>query len=50
VFSLGFGRDLGTGKILKNKSKDKFYEIQKGQQPKLLKIEEDVEGKWMPIL
>ncbi len=41
VFSLGFGRDLGTGKILKNKSKDKFYEIQKGQQPKLLKITED---------
>jgi queuine tRNA-ribosyltransferase/7-cyano-7-deazaguanine tRNA-ribosyltransferase len=39
VFSLGFGRDLGTGKILKNKSK--FYEIQKGQQPKLLKITED---------
>jgi queuine tRNA-ribosyltransferase len=41
VFSLGFGRDLGTGKILKNKSKEKFYEIQKGQQPKLLKIGED---------
>jgi queuine tRNA-ribosyltransferase len=41
VFSLGFGRDLGTGKILKNKSKNKFYEIKKGQQPKLLKITED---------
>jgi queuine tRNA-ribosyltransferase len=48
VFSLGFGRDLGTGKILKNKilptgrqAKDKFYEIQKGQQPKLLKITDD---------
>jgi queuine tRNA-ribosyltransferase/7-cyano-7-deazaguanine tRNA-ribosyltransferase len=41
VFSLGFGRDLGTGKILKKNSKDKFYEIQKGQQPKLLKITED---------
>jgi queuine tRNA-ribosyltransferase len=41
VFSLGFGRDLGTGKILKNKTKEKFYEIQKGQQPKLLKITED---------
>jgi queuine tRNA-ribosyltransferase len=40
VFSLGFGMDLGTGKILKEKSK-KFYEIKKGQQPKLLKITED---------
>ncbi len=35
VFSLGFGRDFGTGKILKQKS-DSF--IKKGQQPKLLKI------------
>ncbi|MFH1894841.1 MAG: tRNA guanosine(34) transglycosylase Tgt [Patescibacteria group bacterium] len=69
VFSLGFGRDLGTGKILNKKStptpkgvgapkptsspalrqdvgaasvgETKFYEIQKGQQPKLLKITED---------
>ena len=45
VFSLGFGKDLGTGKILKNKSNPpaggKFYEIKKGQQPKLLKITED---------
>lgn len=41
VFSLGFGKDLGTGKILKEKSKSKFYEIKKGQQPKLLKITED---------
>ncbi|MFH1401914.1 MAG: tRNA guanosine(34) transglycosylase Tgt [Parcubacteria group bacterium] len=41
VFSLGFGRDLGIGKILKKKSGDKFYEIRKGQQPKLLKITED---------
>ena len=41
VFSLGFGRDFGTGKILKEKSKSKFYEIKKGQQPKLLKITED---------
>jgi queuine tRNA-ribosyltransferase len=40
VFSLGFGRDLGTGKIL-NEKKEKFYEIEKGQQPKLLKITED---------
>jgi len=41
VFSLGFGRDLGTGKILKEKSKNKFYEIKSGQQPKLLKITEE---------
>jgi queuine tRNA-ribosyltransferase len=41
VFSLGFGNDLGTGKILKNKTKDKFYEIKRGQQPKLLKITEE---------
>lgn len=41
VFSLGFGHDFGTGKILKEKSKSKFYEIKKGQQPKLLKISED---------
>jgi queuine tRNA-ribosyltransferase/7-cyano-7-deazaguanine tRNA-ribosyltransferase len=41
VFSLGFGRDLGTGKILTDKKKNSFYEIKKGQQPKLLKINED---------
>jgi queuine tRNA-ribosyltransferase/7-cyano-7-deazaguanine tRNA-ribosyltransferase len=45
VFSLGFGKDLGTGKILNKKintpAAGKFYEIQKGQQPKLLKITED---------
>jgi queuine tRNA-ribosyltransferase/7-cyano-7-deazaguanine tRNA-ribosyltransferase len=41
VFSLGFGRDLGTGKILTEKTKSKFYEVKKGQQPKLLKITED---------
>ena len=35
VFSLGFGRDFGTGKILKTKT-DSF--IRKGQQPKLIKI------------
>ena len=35
VFSLGFGRDFGTGKILKNKT-DSL--IKKGQQPKLIKI------------
>ncbi|MFA5084262.1 MAG: tRNA guanosine(34) transglycosylase Tgt [Candidatus Paceibacterota bacterium] len=38
VFSLGFGRDFGTGKILKGKSD---YSIKKGQQPKLLKIGND---------
>lgn len=45
VFSLGFGKDLGTGKILNRKinktSGGKFYEIQRGQQPKLLKITND---------
>ena len=35
VFSLGFGKDFGTGKILKNKTKEG---IEYGQQPKLLKI------------
>lgn len=35
VFSLGFGRDFGTGKILKQK---KTEGIEYGQQPKLLKI------------
>jgi queuine tRNA-ribosyltransferase/7-cyano-7-deazaguanine tRNA-ribosyltransferase len=35
VFSLGFGRDFGTGKILK---KQKAEGIEYGQQPKLLKI------------
>ncbi|MDP3052668.1 MAG: tRNA guanosine(34) transglycosylase Tgt [bacterium] len=38
VFSLGFGRDFGTGKILKEKSN---LFIKKGQQPKLLKITGD---------
>lgn len=35
VFSLGFGKDYGMGKILKEKSGAKITE---GQQPKLLKI------------
>jgi len=38
AFSLGFGKDLGMGKILKQKSNLK---IKEGQQPKLLKISED---------
>jgi queuine tRNA-ribosyltransferase len=38
VFSLGFGRDFGMGKILKERSDDS---IGKGQQPKLLRISED---------
>ena len=38
VFSLGFGKDFGMGKILKEKSADS---IQSGAQPKLLKITED---------
>ena len=42
VFSLGFGRDYGTGKILK--SKRKGVGITPGAQPKLLKITED--GVW----
>jgi queuine tRNA-ribosyltransferase/7-cyano-7-deazaguanine tRNA-ribosyltransferase len=37
VFSLGFGKDFGTGKILKEKRKEG---INLGQQPKLLKITE----------
>lgn len=37
VFSLGFGRDFGTGKILKEAAK-KRAKIIIGQQPKLLKI------------
>jgi queuine tRNA-ribosyltransferase/7-cyano-7-deazaguanine tRNA-ribosyltransferase len=40
VFSLGFGRDYGTGKILKERSKAKD-KISLGQQPKLLKITRD---------
>lgn len=38
VFSLGFGKDFGTGKILKQALN---LTIEKGQQPKLLKISED---------
>lgn len=38
VFSLGFGREHGMGKILKEKSQEKIME---GQQPKLLKISDE---------
>lgn len=38
VFSLGFGRDHGVGKILKEKSDEVINE---GQQPKNIKISED---------
>lgn len=38
VFSLGFGRDYGTGKILKEKRADM---IVRGAQPKLIRITED---------
>ena len=38
VFSLGFGREYGMGKILKEKSAEKVIE---GQQPKLLKISDE---------
>ncbi len=41
VFSLGFGRDLGVGKILKEK---RLEEVSQGQQPKLTKITS--EGVW----
>jgi len=39
VFSLGFGRDFGMGKILKKKTINEIIEY--GQQPKLLKISQD---------
>lgn len=39
VFSLGFGSDLGVGKILKNNENQK--EIKIGQQPKTIKITDD---------
>ena len=38
VFSLGFGRDHGVGKILKEKSDES---VREGQQPKLVKITPD---------
>jgi queuine tRNA-ribosyltransferase/7-cyano-7-deazaguanine tRNA-ribosyltransferase len=41
VFSLGFGRDYGMGKVLKEKSE---AEVVSGQQPAFLKITED--GVW----
>ena len=40
VFSLGFGKDFGMGKILKNKTTNE-RRIEYGQQPKLLKITQD---------
>ena len=42
VFSLGFGKDFGTGKLLKQKHHGEA--ITHGQQPKLLKITD--EGVW----
>jgi len=39
VFSLGFGKDFGTGKLLKEKHKGDA--ITHGQQPRLLKITDD---------
>ena len=42
VFSLGFGKDFGTGKLLKEKHQGNA--ITHGQQPKLLKITDD--GVW----
>jgi len=42
VFSLGFGRDYGTGKILTNNQKlTTNNQIQTGQQPKNIKITDD---------
>jgi len=41
VFSLGFGKEFGVGKVLKQRS---VSEVKVGQQPKLLKITED--GVW----
>ena len=38
VFSLGFGRDFGVGKILKDNNKE---EIKKGKQPKFVKITDE---------
>ncbi|MDP3778442.1 MAG: tRNA guanosine(34) transglycosylase Tgt [bacterium] len=39
VFSLGFGKDFGTGKLLKQKHQGEA--ITQGQQPRLLKITDD---------
>ncbi|MEK7634310.1 MAG: tRNA guanosine(34) transglycosylase Tgt [Patescibacteria group bacterium] len=45
VFSLGFGRDLGVGKILKNDANNTNKKIVSiGQQPKFLKITDN--GVW----
>lgn len=43
VFSLGFGRDFGVGKILKNKEFNN-NSVKLGQQPQSIKITED--GVW----
>ncbi|MBI4225237.1 MAG: tRNA guanosine(34) transglycosylase Tgt [Candidatus Sungbacteria bacterium] len=40
VFSLGFGKDFGMGKVLKNNERA-GAEIKSGQQPKLLRITDD---------
>ncbi len=41
VFSLGFGKDYGTGKILKEKADAAREEIKIGSQPKKIKITEE---------
>ncbi len=41
VFSLGFGRDFGVGKILKHLPKKSQQTVEKNQQPKFLKITSD---------
>lgn len=41
VFSLGFGKDFGTGKILKKSQPAQIRQIEAGRQPKLLKITEE---------
>ncbi|MBI2038352.1 MAG: tRNA guanosine(34) transglycosylase Tgt, partial [Candidatus Nealsonbacteria bacterium] len=38
VFSLGFGKDFGTGKILKGQPAQNASRIQAGEQPKSIKI------------
>lgn len=42
IFSLGFGKDFGIGKILKDsQSSQVFNKIKEGDQPKLLKISDE---------
>ncbi|HEY4499518.1 MAG TPA: tRNA guanosine(34) transglycosylase Tgt [Candidatus Paceibacterota bacterium] len=41
VFSLGFGKDFGQGKILKRPTAADRRQIETGQQPKLLKINDE---------